>query len=108
MSRYSWRSSFSSRRSRAAGATWAMTELFRDDDRQRFPLRLEVGRGYVAEVLAVRLERCRRVTLDSDLVGVVQVKEMARALLARAAENPVDDPRHEGGRELPGCHKVEP
>jgi hypothetical protein len=46
------------RRSRSAGATWAMAEnLSGREDLKRVPLGLEVGFAYVAEVFAVDLKR---------------------------------------------------
>src|SRR6185503_703572 len=72
----------------SAGTTWAMPGLFRHEHPERRALGFEVRLFHVAEVLAVDLERHRPVGADDELVGVVDVEDVRRALLALTGERP--------------------
>src|SRR6188474_3068269 len=72
----------------SAGTTWAMPGLFRHEHPERRALRFEVSLLDVAEVLAVHLKRHRPVGADDELVGVVDVENVRRALLALPGESP--------------------
>src|SRR5215208_2213223 len=92
----------------SAGTTWAMPGLFRHEHPERRALRLEVRLLHVSEVLAIHLERHRPVCADDELVRVVHVEDVRRALLALPGQSPRSDLGETPRFELSRRDEVEP
>jgi hypothetical protein len=65
--------------------------LSRHQDSQRGALGLEVRLGDVPQVLAVRLQGRGPVAHDANLVRIVDVEDVRRAVLTAAGEEPPGD-----------------
>jgi hypothetical protein len=78
------------------------------EDLKGVPLGLEVRLAHVPQVLTVDLKRYRRVTHDPELVRVVHVKEVTRALLSTSCEHPPGQLGEDTSAKTPWRDEVEP